>query len=626
MLVLPSCNNTYTGKIVFELEGGVFLDDDFSTDSLVGEAGTPVTQTIPNPYKEGYYFVGWREKKKDGSYRTINKKLSDDGSSYYYYPYGTDTFYAYFEPLVTITFDLGIAKDGGKIIEPVYEKENFNVDTLSGYAGKDITSVDYLPTVDASDLHLNFQYWYSEYPLVLRKDENNTEHYIQDKSQAKGVYRFDKWSFRDSMEFLLNDLTLYAYYDEDPTITIHYNIEGLENHSFKAKANGTIKEELISDMYKKFSIDYSKDAEHYYYPLSSKDYRFEGFYLDEKFTNKFFMDSTIYTSSIDIYLKWANKITVTLDYNGGKVGDNESEILTGFYSGDTLGNDFYTGHTPVKDTGSFVYYTLDNETFDIYTDSLPDHDVTLVASYDEYPTLTLVYDYPDGYDQEKEQNFVKQIKSGENITSILSDFRNQMANDSLSASVFYTIDDGNKENEFTSTTMTDDDITIYLQLEYKSQLRVETWTNTNSSYEKNEDVPAMESYFGNQSINASDISGLETPVMINEEYYLYDGLYSDEGLTTTATFPIFMESSHTEKPILTLYRKMTKAITLTFYYEGSTTPIGTLPVIPNSRVYEYLSDISSLVGNYTSLEVDSRTLSTIMPSTDCDVIVKGHTE
>ena len=102
---LSSCSQGLTGRIYFDLNGGVFLDNSFSTNYLSGQSGTPVKVNIPDPYKEGYYFVGWREKTKEGSYREINKRRAEDGSAYYYYPYGSDTFYAYFEPLLSQTIN-----------------------------------------------------------------------------------------------------------------------------------------------------------------------------------------------------------------------------------------------------------------------------------------------------------------------------------------------------------------------------------------------------------------------------------------------------------------------------------------------------------------------------------------
>ena len=94
--LLPACRAGVTGRIYFDLDGGVFTDESFSTEMLVGDAGTPVEIKIPDPVKEGYYFVGWREKNSDGSYRQISKKLTSDGTLSYFYPYGNDTFYAYF--------------------------------------------------------------------------------------------------------------------------------------------------------------------------------------------------------------------------------------------------------------------------------------------------------------------------------------------------------------------------------------------------------------------------------------------------------------------------------------------------------------------------------------------------
>lgn len=622
--LLPSCSNAYTGKIIFDLDGGVFLDEDFSTNFLVGEAGSPITQTIPIPYKEGYFFVGWREKKKDGSYRTINKRLSEDGNEYYYYPYGIDTFYAYFEPLVTIHFDLGEGKEKGKIIAPKYENENFSIDTLSGYASKTIASTDYLPSVDASEMHLNFEYWYSKYPFTISTDKNNIEHYSLDTTKSEGVYRFDKGTFQNNMEFLLEDITLYANYTQDPTITIHYNIDGMENYSFLAK--DSVEDELINDMKEKFNIDYSISSENYYYPNDTKDYRFAGFYLDEKFTQVFFISSPIYTSSFDLYLKWNKKINLTLDYNGGKVDSKEKETISSYYSDDILGLDFYSSHIPSKDDGTFINY-IDEESkiFDLRFDALPSNDLTLKATYQDYPILTLNYDYPSNYTGEKLDAIKYQIAPFKSITDVLKEFKDALNEEKFIGKYFYTLSTDNKKITYQSDEMLDVDLTLYLQVDYVATLNIITYTNESGNYLIDEEIsPISVSFKEGQNLTSQDIPSLEDEIIIDDNHYLYDELYIDSSLNQTVTFPLYKESNHNEIPILTLYRKMTKGIKLTFIYEGETDEIGSLYVIPGSDISKYVDEINALVGNYESLSIDDKTITSLLPFKDSTIVVKGH--
>jgi hypothetical protein len=623
--LLASCNNSYTGKIIFSLEGGEFLDKSFSTNYLVGQAGTAVTQEIPTPYKEGYFFVGWREKKKDGSYRVISKVLSDDGNSYYYYPYGTDTFYAYFEPLVTIDFDLGDWKDKATIIAPVSQKENFSGHTLNGYATKSIPSVDYLPTVDTTGLHTNFEYWYTLYPLTSKTNENSTTHYMLDTSKDEGIYRFDKGSFKDSMEFLLDtNITLYAYYQDDPTITLHYNMNGMDDYSFQGKDN--IKKELKADMSEKFGFDYSSDAENYYYSTNEAEYRFEGFFLDSGFTQKFALDSTIYLKDIDLYLKWSRKIKITLDYGQGSVNGQNTEINSSYYAGDLLGEEFQKSHIPTKENGIFRYYTLNGKKFDFRSDRLPDDDITLVAVYDDDPILTLSMDYPTAYTgSTKISDLQTYLKPNSDLSSLLSYYQNMIQDESLTTKYFYTKDSNMNQIPFYGSKMPDEDLTLYLRIDYTPSLVVKTICMDESNAISKENDTEISCYFDSSSLTPSlsqtDIPSLTDNLTVDSDTYLYDGCFTSATLEEEVIFPLCLETSHIMMNSLTIYRKMAKSITLTFYNDGETTPLGTLKVLPGRNISKYQTEIKNLIGNYTELKLDGKILSTILPSVDSNVYV-----
>jgi hypothetical protein len=101
-LFLVGCKTTQKGRIYFVTNDGTITDKNFSTDYLEGVSGTPIKIELPKVVKTGYYFVGWREKDSQGNYRAITKLVAEDGSDYYYYPYGNDTLYAYFEPETTL--------------------------------------------------------------------------------------------------------------------------------------------------------------------------------------------------------------------------------------------------------------------------------------------------------------------------------------------------------------------------------------------------------------------------------------------------------------------------------------------------------------------------------------------
>ncbi len=624
LLPLSSCSNAYTGKIIFELEGGNFTDESFSTNYLVGEAGTPVKQEIPNPVKEGHFFVGWREKKKDGSYRVINKKLSEEnGQSYYYYPYGSDTFYAYFEPLVTIQFELGEEGKDCKLVAPKYESENFSGNTLSGYASKELASVDYLPSVDVLSSHLNFQYWYSKYPLSSSKDENNTTHYQLDTTKEEGIYQFDT-AFKNGMEFLLDKtITLYAYYIPDPTITIHFNIDGMEDYSFQGK--DSIEDELTSILKTNLGIDYSMISDAYYYPSDTKKKRFKGFYKNKELTQFFSLDSTISTSNLDLYIKWDNRIKITLDYQGGKVGSKESEVIDTYYSDDVLGNEFLKAHTPTKENHSLKYFTLDDKEFNFKSDKLPREDITLAAVYDEYPTLNLHYDFPDNYTREEYPDEEYIFEPKKDFSATLAAFKNKVNDESLCFSSFYTYDSSNKQVDLSDTEMPKTNLDVYVKFDYRSKAIIHTYINTSSTYSEEETL-SLEAYFDQGNLTEKDFSTLRDSYTKENDVYLYDGLFSDSSLTKKTSFPFSLESNHVNINTLDLYRKMTKSIVLTFFYEGETESNKKLHVLPNGKLDDYLDEIKNLIGNYTSLTLsDGSILSNLLPGEDTNVYVKGHT-
>ena len=622
---LSSCSQGLTGRIYFDLNGGVFLDNSFSTNYLSGQSGTPVKVNIPDPYKEGYYFVGWREKTKEGAYREINKRRAEDGNAYYYYPYGSDTFYAYFEPLVTYTFDLGISsEDGGSFVAPLYDATSFSNNKLNGYASKTIPNTDYLPTAVSNNTHLHFQYWYLEYPLVSSIDEQNLKHYSLDTTQEKGEYRFDKAFGTDYMSFLLDkDTTLYAKWEEDTTITVHFNMNDMEDYSFQG--NTSIETELIDLMYEKFRINLNEEAEYYYYPRQSKNFRFHGFYLDEEFTQPFPLNSSIASTDFDLYLSWEKRVTVTLDYNGGEVSSESSHTFSNtYYENDILGAELLEQFTPTRGDADFSYYTLEGVEFIFDRTPLPDHDITLVAQYNSYPSLTLHYDYPDNYLGDKLNDFTYHIKSGSDITDVLDSFKAAVNAPSLSIENFY-IKDADKKEPFSFVEMPLNDLEAYLLLNYRSKYQVQTYYNPDTSYILLEDSTVVD--YLDSTLKEEDLASLKDRLNKEDVIYLFDGFYSDDTLSKTLSLPLSTSTSHEQVNQLNLYRKMSKAIILTFYDYTTRDPLNlSLPILKGKRLVDYEGELHELLGDYQRLVIDDggveRTISSILPSSDTIVYVE----
>ena len=153
-LSLFSCNNqSFSGTIVFDLNEGTFPSS-FNKTSLVGKPGDRIDASIiPDPTREGYEFVGWRTLVGD-HYENISFQIGEDGKEYTWYPYGTATWYAYFEPQVQIHFDLtdGTSERNASLVAPVRGAESFDSANglLNGYTSKVIPSTEYLPTATCS--------------------------------------------------------------------------------------------------------------------------------------------------------------------------------------------------------------------------------------------------------------------------------------------------------------------------------------------------------------------------------------------------------------------------------------------------------------------------------------------
>lgn len=624
---LCSCGHTLKGRITFDLDGGVFSDSSFSTTYLEGESGTPIKIDIPDPVKDGYYFVGWREKRADGKYVVPNKKTASDGKSYYYYPYVDDVFYAYFEPLVTMSFDLTDGKDdGATLVEPVLSSTSLIDDKLNGYASKRIPSTSYLPTAMSESGHLEFDYWYLEYPLKTETDSTGTVHYSLDTSGEKGKYRFDQAFGSDFMSFLSDDdVTLYASWSHDATITVHYAIDGIEDSLFQDKDD--VYNNLINEVNTKIGINLFLDADSYYYRENGYDMRFAGFYLDNEYKTPFYLDSPISDLDFDIYLKWENKVDVTLDFNGGIVEDETTVDLPGpYYVNDILENDILELYTPRKDGCTFVQYENDGVKYVFGKDAIPNTGkFILTAKYDVDPVLKLTIDYPAGYVSENPTVYFQSFKAGDDIGSYLEAMRETALTDELTFSGYYYTDDGLSFNE---SNMPDGDIDISMKLDYKSTVSISTVIEKSGSYSIEESISNYSVSYGNESagITLSDFAGIEDSVEIDGNEYLIDGIYYDVDCLKEVVFPIFEEPSHSLRKELELYRKMTKAVTLTFYSIDNVR-LGSLNVLPTKLLSDYEDELKKLLGDYVSLFIkddggNQNALQSKLPSSDTDVFVR----
>ncbi len=639
---LFSCNQYSVGRIDFELNGGSFNDESFSTTYLQGKAGDPITTVIPDPVKSGYYFVGWREKNNSGAYRVVNKILADDGNSYYHYPYGNDIFYAYFEPLVQINFDLGVAKDReGAIVAPKQGATNFSESVLNGYATKTIDSTDYLPT--ATGTHLNFSYWYTTKPLAKTQETDGTIHYSLDSTGADGIYQFDKSFGTDGMAFPLlasgETFTLYAFFEEDPKITVNFNLEGVEPAVFQTEKDGdNISADLIKCIKTAINIDLSSSEDIYYPNKSEKTKRLAGLFLDTEFKKPFYLNSSVGNKDLSLYMKWNSKVSVTLDYNGGNLS-GETTFVSTHYSDDILGDEFLTAHTPAKDNSDFIGFNLEGNAFDFAKTKLPSNNITLIAQYSDYPTLTLKGLYPASYTGEKISDVLIQKKAGTDISALLENFKGTLTGTSLEANIFKTkAADTDVYTAYTKTMMPDKSMNLYLQINYKMVITLKTLKDDGSAFTDVSQAIDKVSYFGiGDTVDYSSFADLKENLVEGEDTYLYNGLYSDAALSLDIILPLSGDSSFTSAPSLNIYRKYTKGVILSFVQSDKVTIInGTdsnslkYMVLPNGSTSSVYDEIVSLlnigtktVSSLAVLNADNTTsvLGNVLPSANATIVV-----
>ncbi len=611
-----SCKQNTKGRIYFNLNGGTFSDPNFNVEYLEGVSNTPVRISIPDPIKEGYTFVSWREKLEGGNFIEVRKIVNqEDNNSYYYYPYGNSTLYAYFEPRMSFTFNLTEgANNAGEIVNPIYA-DYFQDNKLNGYTNMKIVSSNYLPTATAKDM--SFDYWYLKKPLIKQEDDVSTK-YVLDNSKEDGIYRFEEQFNLENMVFPYDEsqqITLYAKWTSFPTITIHFNLPNINTYQFKAQ-NRVIKDDIYKGIEERLNVDFSTVGYHYYDNL-----RYAGLYLDNQFTEEFYLDTSIVDLNLDLYIKWEKQVNVTLDYNGGKVDNNLTESFI-FYENDILDDDFFFKHTPTKANTSFKYFTLNNKE---YITSLPlsSNDITLLAIYDDDLSLSINFTYPDNYTKDKLPNKTFLIKKEDTIESKIEIMRNDfnssdLKNDFVISKIYY-LDENNKEVDVDFSTITND-ITIYIKLLYQMKINIYSYLGADLNLDGSE----IKTININKStdIDKKDYSILSNHIIINDVIYLPYKYYLDSKLTKEISFP-FSISLNDKDNEMNIYMLLKEGVKLTFYDANNKPYI----VENNSNVYYAIKnslidfDNLKLLKGKTLIIRGGKTLSNYFPAASCDIIV-----
>lgn len=631
---LFSCQEKNTGKIIFDLGGGTWTDPTFSSEYLEGIAGTRVQVRIPDVQKPGYFFVGWREMNpKTKKYSDVATWQDETGAKFFKYSYGTIVYHAYFEPLTTLKFHLTRAEERkGALVAPLLGSENFDLDqgVLNGYVSKKIASTSYLPSATGENLH--FQYWYTKYPLIKKERPSSEDaslgeaydtHYVLDTSKEEGVYRFDEqFHDIDKMEFPeaeTNSIDLYAFWKDDPKMTIHFNLPGIDDQTYYYPDKASDK--LIEAVKDALNISFDTQS---YYPTETKKYRLEGFFLDSGFESPFYLESKDQREDLNIYLKWNRKVSIVIDPDGGVL--SEETVSGDWYVSDTLPSDFLVTHTPHRDNASFLRYEVKGKAFDpeapIQEEMLDENDrLVLNACYDEYPLLTISFDYPTGYSSEKKDDVTKQIRPGEDISAFLEATKAEITDPELSVG-FYVCASSSLPHVMPKTSLS-----LSLQLDYRAKIKTISLYNPSGTYVQDESLlPEQSVLMKDTPMNLADFPGVNEEVMIADQKYLFHGYFQDPDLTKEAEFPLYCHPSHTDQEVLTYYRKMTKAVCLSFFDLSTGHEIeGTISVLPSGVLADYKSQLQALVGSYSHLYADAaKTIEilTLLPDSDCTLYVE----
>lgn len=608
-----SCQQNTKGRVYFNLDGGSFSDANFSVEYIEGISNTPIKLDIPEPVREGYTFVGWKERLENGTYKDVRKILYDDGNAYYFYPYGNSTLYAYYEPLMSIVFHLETENEQGELIRPVLGNYFFE-DRLNGYTNLSINSLDYLPT--ARSPYKTFEYWYLKKPLIKEETETSSR-YVIDQLQEEGEYRFDAQFNLDTMAFPYSEnkvIDLYAKWSDYPTITVNFSFTNIPVYQFKAK-NENIQSYLNEAVNERLHLDFSSTGP-FYYNREDNVYRFAGYYLDASYKNQFLVSSSIIDQDLTIYLKWEKMVIVTLNYNGGNVNNKLTDDLF-FFQNDILSDDILSKYVPKKENGEFSCFTLDNKKYD---SSIPlSDDIELIAVYDNYLELFLRYVYPFDVEASLDDEHYF-LKRNTDISSYLDEFKNKFLNDDstslLTVDEFFLIDDnGNRitlNNYFIEGIMQ-----VYLKIVYKQKINVHLYTSdknllSSSVYylSKNETIYSY-SYNLNNNFNQGD------------KVYIPSSYYYDKDFQRELNFPIVSQLKDTDNNETSIFIKMEEGIKLNFY-DVNNNPLNYfdnqnyLYVIKNSLI----SDEFKNMFNGKSLKIrDGSNILNYFPGVSCDIIV-----
>ena len=603
-LLIASCQSVQMGTIKLEFDNTKisFVDSTYNSYELKGPSGTKIENGLPDVKQEGYYFVGWREKDNQGNYREVTQ-IKDENSdkSYFYYPYGTDVLYPYFEKEVKVTFEAG---DNSKVIAPEATTADFNSadNTYSGYTNKVIISTSSLPT--ATKENARFQYWYTTKKITkVSNTEGGGYHYTLDQNSEDGIYRFDTSFGTEYMKFLDSDFTLYAYYENNPYVTLNFGLSGVQDCVFQAY-DENIEEKLKNAIKTTLGVDYSDSA--LYYPKENPNKKLAGIYLDAERTKSTSLDIKVSNKDVYLYLTWDDKTTVTLDYNGGKVGDDTSKVFSEYYVNDIISEEEMSKYVPTKENAKFEGWKLTDGSDFIPGTTKITKNMTITAQFSDNPVLTVNFVYPLNYSKTNGWNVqTKQFSAGDSLQNYMEDLVDiggsnaskldeeyetfgsvyQVTNDTASKSLSEM-----KFVEVTNALMPSADTTYYIPVVVNECVTLKTYID--SAYKSSEDITKV--FSSQNKITLGDFgSSLDADVLNADDendVKIFDGLYTDSAFKNEyvterngRSFDVTNPDSKNYIGNSCLYRKLETGVYFTFKKVDGT-DLDKIALIPGKRV------------------------------------------
>ena len=320
LLSLASCSSSRSTILTFDANGGYFDDNENITKIFSkGVINTEVAEAdlkIPLNKDENKIFVGWVE---ENSPTILPENLR--------YPYIDSTIYAYWLTKVSITY--------------VTNKENVSHSDEIGYEGKYVSL--WIPELSDDEGYV-FEGWYIDKTFETKFD---------------------------SKVFPSQDITLYALFENYPTINLHYSENKVVEYNGKAGSK-------ITSTFESYKVEDDETFEGWFYKTIENGIEVE---------KRFFFDYMPGTS-LDLYPKTSKDRKVTKSFDLGNDHQGNIDSLVGL-PGEIISKIPSLENIDFKNcTFEGWFYIVDGQEVKFDFSKFPNADLKLTAKWKEYPTIS----------------------------------------------------------------------------------------------------------------------------------------------------------------------------------------------------------------------------------------------